>query len=273
MTSISSYSDAEELAKSRPHARMEAESVWDTIPRQMPAATGDDVLLHGDFPKQDQVRIIISQQALLAVDNHAHLDLEREVGGALLGRVVRHQAQTFVEILAAIPAETADHGPLHFTFTADTWAAINRTREANYSALDVVGWFHTHPDLGVFYSSDDVVVHSAAFTLPWQVGLVVDPIRQEACFFGWQPTNRGKEIKPVAGYYEWLDLEPDSVITWDVFQNAHWAAPMAGGNNVHLSHNPAPALPPISPWWGVALGALSLLISLGLLIERLFLSG
>ena len=42
---------------------------------------------------------------------------------------------------------------------------------------------------------------------------------------------------------------------------------------MHLSHNPAPALPPISPWWGVALGALSLLISLGLLIERLFLSG
>lgn len=252
---------------------VEDHSVWERVPRQMPAASGDEVHLHGDFPTQKQVRVIISQQALVTIDAHAHSDLLREVGGALLGRVVRYQAQTFVEVLAAVVAETADHGPVHFTFTADTWSAINRAREREYRDLEVVGWFHTHPDLGVFYSSDDVVVHAAAFTLPWQVGLVVDPIRQEACFFGWEHTAAGLEVLPIAGFYEWLDAQTTCVIEWDVTHQHHFSASLRGSSQVQIFPVPTISLPPISPWWGVALGGMSLVIALFLLIDRFWLSG
>src|SRR5690606_22033858 len=46
--------------------------------------------------------------------------------------------------------------------------------------------------------ADDVVVHSAAFTMPWHTGLVVDHWRAQAAVFGWQ----GGEIVPVGGFYE-----------------------------------------------------------------------
>ena len=90
------------------------------------------------------------------------------------------------EVKAALPAVSSDHGPVHFTFSADSWARLHRDRTAHYAQLDIIGWFHTHPGLGVFYSSDDVVVHTAAFTLPWHVGLVVDPLGNHASYFGWQ---------------------------------------------------------------------------------------
>ena len=277
MISTSRYSESATSVKNASSemspGRVYAGAVWDNVPRQMPLATGEEVELHGEFPTQKQVRVIISQKALLEIDTHAHSDLLREVGGALLGRVVRYQAQTFVEVMAAVVAETADHGPVHFTFTADTWASISRQREEDYPQLDVVGWFHTHPDLGVFYSSDDVVVHSAAFTLPWQVGLVVDPVRQEACFFGWEPAAGGYEIQPITGFYEWLDVQAKPIVTWEVTHRGFRRSTELQGNDIRLSASPSLSLPAINPWWGLIFGGLSLLISLFLLIDRFLLSG
>jgi proteasome lid subunit RPN8/RPN11 len=245
-----------------------ANAVWDSVPREMPSAPNDELHLHGEFPGQGQVRVIINQSAIAEVDFHAHSDLGREVGGVLLGRVVRYQAQTFVEVLAAMPAPSDDHGPVHFTFSADTWAYINKQRDKQYRHLDIIGWFHTHPDLGVFYSSDDVVVHSAAFTLPWQIGLVVDPVRQEASFFGWENSQRGLEILPMAGFYEWLDNVPESQSHWQVAHYQHWAQPTSY-NMATYSDGLPPAFPLPNPWFPVVVSIISLLISLGLLLERL----
>ena len=85
-----------------------------------------------------------------------------ELGGALLGHAYRYKTGVVVEVKAALPAVSSDHGPVHFTFSADSWSKLHRDRTAHYSNLDIIGWFHTHPDLGVFYSRDDVVVLSAA---------------------------------------------------------------------------------------------------------------
>ncbi len=275
MTSASTFSNETETAPAEqadaplgvhvPAGHQLDQAALDSLPQMMPAAFAGDVVLHGEFPLQKQVRVILGQTAIQQIQTHTISDMEREVGGALLGRVCRHQAQTFVEILAALPAPSSDHGPIHFTFTADTWAHINHARETQYPDLDIVGWFHTHPDLGVFYSADDVVVHSAAFTLPWQIGLVVDPMRQEACFFGWESAGLGKQILPIAGFYEWLDQKPGSLVGWEITNQPYTEA----SSHVMLARHVGPGLPPISPWWGVFLGSLSLLISLGLLLERL----
>lgn len=98
---------------------------------------------------------------------------------------------------------------------------MHRDRAAHYSNLDIIGWFHTHPDLGVFYSSDDVVVHSAAFTLPWHVGLVVDPIRDEAAFFGWV----GGALSPLSGFYELPERQPKTQTPWRVVRSSVWDQP------------------------------------------------
>ncbi|MCB8929036.1 MAG: Mov34/MPN/PAD-1 family protein [Ardenticatenaceae bacterium] len=158
------------------------------------------------------------QQALSQIRAHSISNLRSELGGVLLGHAYRDGEQMLVEVIAALPARNDDHGPIHFTFTADAWSQIHHERAAQYPDLEIVGWFHTHPGLGVFYSSDDVVVHTAAFTLPWHVGLVVDPLGNEASYFGWQDGR----LAPIPGYFEQLDTQEKPIVPWRVAKTEVW---------------------------------------------------
>ncbi len=178
----------------------------------------ESAILHGEPLPASQVTVLNSQTALEQIREHSISNLRSELGGALLGHASRKGDQLFVEVKAAVPAQNNDHGPVHFTFNADAWVQIQRDRDTQYPDLDIVGWFHTHPGLNVFYSSDDVVVHSAAFTLPWHVGLVVDPIRNEACYFGWE----NGILTPFTGFYELTDVQEKPVIPWNVVKTAVW---------------------------------------------------
>lgn len=239
-------------------------------------------LLHGAQPSLDEVLVIVEQAALRQIDEHCNSDWTTELGGVLLGKSKVENGQYLVEISAALPIITDDRGPVHFTFTADAWSQVHHDRSSHYPQLDVVGWYHTHPDLGVFFSADDIVVQSAAFVLPWHVALVVDPVRNEACLFGWQQqsTEDGRPLlTALSGYFELLADETSTVVDWQTVKSSVWYQERYLSDNSELSRqvyvpaNDWPALPPISPWWGVALGGISLLISLLLLLERLLASG
>jgi proteasome lid subunit RPN8/RPN11 len=300
MTSTSTYSDkpgSDDVA--RPPAKAAVENTaQDNRPReseprgsepqepqpeesQPPVSTAGEprsILLHGAKPAAGQVRVAISQLSLRQIEGHASRDLTRELGGVLLGEVGNDEAGFIVKVRATLPVHTDDHGPVHFTFTADSWAQLHEERARRYPELDIVGWYHTHPNLGVFYSADDVIVHQAAFVMPWQVGLVYDPVRGEGCLVGWDGSGEGNvdaKLSEIDGYYEVLDEQIGSVVSWQFLRSSVWregayrseAMPSAG--HVHSPPNAKPALPPISPWWGVLIGGLSLLITLLLLIDRL----
>jgi proteasome lid subunit RPN8/RPN11 len=188
--------------------------------RQLPMPPGQ-WLHHGQVPGDGQPVVLMHQTALLQIIAHSRSNTDVELGGALLGLAYRYKSGVVVEVKAALPASSADHGPVHFTFSADSWSKLHRDRAAHYANLDIVGWFHTHPDLGVFYSSDDVVVHSAAFTQPWHVGLVVDPLRDEASFFGWV----GGALSPLAGFYELPERQPQTLVPWRAVATAVWDKP------------------------------------------------
>lgn len=239
----------------------------DSLPERRPPSLTETCILHGSQP--DQIRIIVGQTALRQIADHSISNLSTELGGALLGRAYRHQGDLFVEVSAVLPAQNQDHGPIHFTFTADSWAQFQRDRTAHYPDLDIVGWFHTHPGLGVFYSSDDVVVHSAAFTLPWHVGLVVDPVRHEACFFGWVDGV----LAPLPGFYELMDQQKDSVVDWHVVRTSVWQHTYGEEERLPLQpthgrvYTPAkgPVSSSVGPQLGWLLGALGLLLGFFLL--------
>ncbi|MFZ0545674.1 MAG: Mov34/MPN/PAD-1 family protein [Candidatus Promineifilaceae bacterium] len=293
MTSVSPFSDQtqsdgrseaseqEDASIVNEQFQPEQNSVSSPLPQQpgQLAPSKGGLHLHGHAPAGDQVRVFISQSALKQVDDHAHSNLDVEVGGVLMGHLREGETHLSIDVLAALPAITDDHGPVHFTFTADAWARIHEDRTDMFPDLQIVGWFHTHPDLGVFYSADDVVVHSAAFVMPWQVGLVLDPIGLEGCLFGWRavPNDMTKtELIPINGYYEKLDELPISKATWQFVRSSIWgdsyypeAAGAAYNPDLYLPDNHWPSLPQISPWWGVFLGGLSLLISLYLLFQWL----
>ena len=225
----------------------------------------DHCLLHGHEPLVQQPNVIVTQFALTQVVEHSESNLESELGGALLGKAYQHHGQLYVEVMAAVPAVSDDKGPIHFKFTSDAWSQIHRDWKANYPDLEMIGWFHTHPDLGVFYSADDEVVHAAAFTQPWHVGLVVDPVRNQASFFGWEE----QKIRPMAGFYELIPPDagkpnemPRTAINWQVVIDESWVNP---GYRAIKSFATT-ALPPVDPWIPMLLATLSLIMSIITLI-------
>ncbi|HEU0113863.1 MAG TPA: Mov34/MPN/PAD-1 family protein [Thermomicrobiales bacterium] len=100
-----------------------------------------------------------------------------EAGGVLIGSVWRDPAsgQTLVDVVAALPALGAYGSPTYFRFTPAAWDAISRERDALHPDLLTVGWYHSHPGLGVFYSGTDRAAQRAFFGRPWNVGVVIDP--------------------------------------------------------------------------------------------------
>ena len=189
----------------------------DGLPTGTPPPLVERAILHGKQPPPQEAQVVLHQAALLQIEAHANSNLDFEVGGVLLGKAYAHQAGTYVEVMAAVPAHSDQHGPVHFTFTADAWAQITADREQHYPELQIIGWFHTHPDLGVFYSSDDIVVHSVAFAMPWHIGLVLDPIRRECGLFGWVPVRQADhaDIQPLRGFYELLaDPRGEAAVDW-----------------------------------------------------------
>lgn len=215
---------------------------------------------HGPEPGAHEVRILISPVALAEIRAHSHSQMVSELGGVLLGQAYEHGGQRYVEITATLPAPSEDRGPYHFTFNADVWAHVNRERDTQHPTLQIVGWFHTHPGLGVFFSADDVVVHSAAFVMPWHVALVIDPIRDEAAFFGWN----GHEVVPLSGFYELCDDSHESApgFPWRLVRGAVWsetyAEHLAQRNQVRTA---TPAWPALGPWLALSAAASVLLVA------------
>lgn len=109
-----------------------------------------------------------------------------EVAGILAGRawVSGERGEAVVSVDAAIPADRhVETSSTHVTFMDDAWDAISSELDAFKPGTIVVGWYHTHPNLGAFFSGTDRATQARAFRQPWQVGVVLDPARNEFVSF------------------------------------------------------------------------------------------
>jgi proteasome lid subunit RPN8/RPN11 len=126
------------------------------------------------------------------VHEHAAAALPNETGGFLLGRVA-HDAHVdqcwLVEVEEVVPVEPIVQNPTHFQFT---WRDVDRVRSYREGlGKALVGWYHTHPDLGVFLSETDLErTHRVLFSEPFQIALVYDPVRGRAGYFFWEGPQR-----------------------------------------------------------------------------------
>ncbi|MCA9177152.1 MAG: Mov34/MPN/PAD-1 family protein [Planctomycetales bacterium] len=143
----------------------------------------------------DSVPIFLHEQVLDEVLAYSEQDLRRELGGFLLGGYHR-DVRTYVEIRRFWPAVDATSRAASLTFTHDTWSKLHRDVERQFPDEMVVGWQHTHPNMGLFLSGYDLFIQQHFFRQPWQVAMVVDPCRREFEFFQW----RGGEIVD-CGFY------------------------------------------------------------------------
>jgi hypothetical protein len=117
-----------------------------------------------------------------------------ELGGLLLGRAWTPDpgfppgwgGVTAVEDF--VPAVKCDSTGVSLVIATAVW---DRASARFGDGLQVVGWYHSHPDLGAFFSSTDRRTQRCFFRGPHQVGLVTDPVRGEEAWF------TGAESRPL----------------------------------------------------------------------------
>lgn len=156
------------------------------------------------IPERDDLKVYVSRTVLAGVLAHLRSDTTRELGGLLLGQLQEDAGDHYLDISDSLPAEHTESSGLHLRFTLKTWEAADRERERRYPEGEkiVVGWYHSHPGLGVFVSSHDQQVHKQ-FHSWWQVAIVVDPKKAEfGCF-----RARGDWLLMCSGLYLYGEAE------------------------------------------------------------------
>ena len=137
---------------------------------------------------------VFDSRAEAAMRRHANSS-DNEVAGILAGRVWTDADSAIVLVEAAIRAEKhVETTSVHVSFRNEAWDEIARELDALGTSLVVVGWYHTHPNLGAFFSGTDRGTQASAFRQPWQIGIVMDPGRAEEGRLPWaQQSPRGRD--------------------------------------------------------------------------------
>lgn len=159
--------------------------------------------------------VFVSQRAYVRFCAHAGSDLGNEVGGWLLGkwRKDRRSGKHFIIVDACLPAEHTRHGSAFLTFTQDTQIALRKKMELRYPQKELVGWYHTHPRMGVFMSAYDTWLHRHFFPLAYQVALVIEPYTMNGGFFIRQ-SDGSLDPRLYFGFHELHNHKNRSVVHW-----------------------------------------------------------
>jgi len=161
------------------------------------------------------VSIYVTAKAFIRFCAHAGSDLQNEVGGWLVGkwRADEESGQEFLIVHSVLPALYTRHGSAYLTFTQDSQVAMHAMMEERYPESELVGWYHTHPRMGVFLSSYDTWLHGNFFPHPWQVALVIEPVSATAGFF--IPDQEGVlDNRRYYGFHELYNGRKSSVVHW-----------------------------------------------------------
>jgi hypothetical protein len=107
-----------------------------------------------------------------------------EQGGLLVGtpyaRDPASGAIDVVHVRGAVGAVDFSSSGVSLRMEAGVW---DRARNALRAGELVVGWFHSHPGLGAFFSETDRRTQAAFFAHPFSVGWVIDPYADEEAWF------------------------------------------------------------------------------------------
>lgn len=140
------------------------------------------LLLNGT---RSQPVVVINSGCLSAISQH--LESSRsELGGLLLGSTYSFDPQradekpTVISIIKNLPSLDFDSTHVSLTMETEIWT---RARQAILEGFLVVGWYHSHPSLGAFFSGTDRVTQQRFFSHSYSVGLVIDPILGQRRWF------------------------------------------------------------------------------------------
>lgn len=137
------------------------------------------------FPAvQYEFRIFIDEAAFDRICNNANNT--REVGGILVGDALRDENGPYIRVDDIIEALHAEESGTELTITHATWNHIHEQMDSTHKGKRILGWYHTHPNFGIFLSERDQFIQQSFFNLSFQVALVYDPVRKVHGVFSWR---------------------------------------------------------------------------------------
>lgn len=143
------------------------------------------------FTRASGVQVQIHQSVHQQVLKHLRTS-DQELGGLLIG-LPYGNAQTptqaaLVQIIAAVAATQSSGTGYSLRMEAAVWSDANeslRVLQQTSPQARIVGWYHSHPGLGAFFSATDCSTQAAFFNQAYSVGWVIDPSDDShACFVG-----------------------------------------------------------------------------------------
>jgi proteasome lid subunit RPN8/RPN11 len=174
--------------------------------------------------------IFMTQKAYIRICAHAGSDIDNEVGGWLIGKWRKDSIKdrVFIVVEIVLPAVYTRSGNTYLTFTQESQLEMHGFLEKHYPGKDIVGWYHTHPRMGIFMSRYDTWLHENFFQKPWQVALVIEPVSTIGGFFIHDGIG-DMESSNYVGFYELLREDKQSVVHW---KNLSKEEPFLDGGNL-----------------------------------------
>lgn len=136
-----------------------------------------------------RVEVTLTRDVLEHIRTHSNQSNQtrKEVGGFLIGHVRKVEPREYqITLTDCIPIKSDNSSHAHVEFGEAHWIELDDALEKVYQPRkeECVGWYHTHPDQGIFFSPKDRDVHKC-FTRPHDIAIVVDPPTMNAAIFAW----------------------------------------------------------------------------------------
>jgi len=139
----------------------------------------------------DKCPVYVERTVIEQIKKYGAVNRQCEVCGVLLGNLCLTPDNEWIVVVDRIVlGKHAEHSQGSVTFTELTWKYIDEKMDKYYPHKTIVGWFHTHPSFGIFFSQDDLLVHRMGFRNEWQVAYVYDPVRNEDGWFLWDKEKK-----------------------------------------------------------------------------------
>jgi len=124
-------------------------------------------------PGSREYPVYIRQRALAALHDHFRGSAQQGILGFLVGALLEDPTtkERWLEIEFIVRLTQAIYGDKTTLVISRVWERLQQ--EVGRTGGHMLGWYHSHPPLGVEIAPGDIEAHEQYFGRPWQVALVL----------------------------------------------------------------------------------------------------
>ena len=128
-------------------------------------------------------KLFIPEFAISLMTDHADagLDADKEIMGLMIGRFYRDDNGIYAVVDRPVSSKLISDR-ISVRFDEDSLEELFDSLELD-EGESIVGWYHSHLDIGCFMSPTDIATQNGLFGGECGFALVIDPVRQELKVF------------------------------------------------------------------------------------------